>query len=182
MGTNYATAVSEGIQNGVSTVIVSASTMVDSCVEAISSEKESWFKAGVILVDGFIDGIKSKTKIASDAAAELAARTLEAIKNAFANIDEYKPTITPVLDMSNVNYGTKRISSMLSGRTSLNMVNSIAAYKRSNGGTDSASSAKSESPTISFTQNNYSPKALSAIEIYRQTGSMFAKFRKKVTE
>ena len=182
MGTNYATAVSEGIQNGVSTVVVSASTMVDSCVEAISSEKESWFKAGVILVDGFIDGIKSKTKIASDAAAELAARTLEAIKNAFANIDEYKPTITPVLDMSNVNYGTKRISSMLSGRTSLNMVNSIAAYKRSNGGTNSASSAKSESPTISFTQNNYSPKALSAIEIYRQTGSMFAKFRKKVTE
>lgn len=182
MGTNYATAVSEGIQNGVSTVVGSASTMVDSCVKAIRSEKESWFKAGVILVDGFIDGIKSKTKIASDAAAELAARTLEAIKNAFANIDEYKPTITPVLDMSNVNYGTKRISSMLSGRTSLNMVNSIAAYKRSNGGTDSASSAKSESPTISFTQNNYSPKALSAIEIYRQTGSMFAKFRKKVTE
>ena len=33
--------------------------------------------------------------------------------------------------------------------------------------------------TYQFTQNNYSPKALSAIEIYRQTKNQFSAFERK---
>lgn len=181
IGTNYATAVSEGIQNGVPTVINNTSTMVKTCANKIVSEKQLWTNAGILLVTSFINGIKSKTQLAANAAAELAARTLEAIKTAFANDGEYKPTITPVLDMSKVNSGAKRLASILTSPTSLNLARTIATYKQ-RGSTGNSTSSRSESPTISFTQNNYSPKALSAIEIYRQTGSMFSKFRKKVTE
>lgn len=181
IGTKYATAVSEGIQNGVPTVINNTSTMVKTCANKIISEKQLWTNAGILLVTSFINGIKSKTQLAANAAAELAAKTLEAIKTAFANDGEYKPTITPVLDMSKVNSGAKRLASILTSPTSLNLARTIATYKQ-RGSTGNSTSARSESPTISFTQNNYSPKALSAIEIYRQTGSMFSKFRKKVTE
>lgn len=181
MGSSYATAVSEGIQNGTTVVMDTTSSMVKACVEKIDSEKESWTKAGVVLVTGFIDGIKSKTQIAANVAAELAARTLDAIKNAFANDGDYTPTITPVLDMSNVNSGVKQLTSTLTTPTSLRMARSIAAAKRTSSIGDTYST-QSDSPTVSFTQYNYSPKALSSVEIYRQTNNMISRIGKKVTQ
>lgn len=180
MGTEYATAVSEGIQNGISTVTDNTTTMVKACVDKIQTEKESWFKAGVSLVEKFIEGLKSKINDSVNAAIELASRTLTAIKDICESDMDYTPRIVPVLDMSEVSSGVGTLNTMLSGRRSLNLASSIAKGTLYNETGNSGSSQTSE-PVYTFTQNNYSPKALSSIEIYRQTNNMISKIGKKVT-
>lgn len=175
---NLTKAVGEGIQNGVSEITDSTTSILKTCAEAINANKMTWNQAGLTLVDAFIEGIRSKTEIAANAAAELAARTLEAIKKAFANDGNYTPTIRPVLDMSNINAGTSKLSSMLSGKTSLGLASSIA--KRTNTSQSFVGPTQPQSSsTYTFTQNNYSPKSLSSVEIYRQTKNMLTSIRKK---
>lgn len=73
----------------------------------------------------------------------------------------YRPVIKPTLDMSDVD-------------PALSNMNAVAAYMGNRGGSDGAS-AENPSPTsFNFVQNNYSPKALSRIDIYRQTRNQFS--------
>lgn len=73
----------------------------------------------------------------------------------------YRPVIKPTLDMSDVD-------------PALSNMNAVAAYMGNRGGSDGAG-AESPSPTsFNFVQNNYSPKALSRIDIYRQTRNQFS--------
>ena len=178
MGTTYASAVSEGIQNGISTVTDTTTTMLKSCVEVIDAKKESWTKAGVSLVNAFIEGIKSKINDAVNATIELASRALATIQSICDSDMDYNPRITPVLDMSNVSAGASQLNSMLSGKTTLGLASSIAKRTNSSNST-SSSSSQSSAPVYEFTQNNYSPKSLSSVEIYRQTKNMFTTIRKK---
>ena len=76
------------------------------------------------------------------------------------------PVITPILD-------TRKL------RSSLGAVNSMfddtaieSDAKIQNGNTDG-----SRGNTYQFVQNNYSPKALSRIDIYRQTNNQFARMK-----
>jgi hypothetical protein len=90
------------------------------------------------------------------------------VKNISDMIDDNinaQPTIRPVLDLSNVESGAGRINSMLS-RT-----RAMAVSASMNSGYDSEiqnGTAPAEA-TYQFVQNNYSPKPLSRLEIYRQT-------------
>ena len=161
VGVTYATAVSDGIQNGV------------------SATQDTWFNAGATLVEGLIQGINSKAQSAVNSVTELTSMMLAAIKDVCENGMDYTPTITPVLDMSQFNSGAFRVSSFLNGTTSLNLANSVSqTTKRTTA--SSSGSTQASSPTYSFTQNNYSPKSLSSVEIYRQTNNMISRIGKKV--
>lgn len=73
----------------------------------------------------------------------------------------YRPTIKPRLDMSDVD-------------PALSNMNAVASYM-GNRGSHEVPAAESSTPTsFSFTQNNYSPKPLSRIDIYRQTRNQFS--------
>ena len=82
-----------------------------------------------------------------------------------------QPTIRPVLDLSNVEIGVTRLNSMLGTSHAIAISNSMAssAKKLQNGAGTSTGSA-----VVNYVQNNYSPKALSATEIYRQTNTQLA--------
>ena len=91
----------------------------------------------------------------------------------FGSDSEWKPVITPVLDMSGVEPGLRNL-------------NAIASYRapqvtETNAGIDTGDNA--DSP-VTFNQYNYSPKALSRLEIYRQTKNQLSMMkgvaRKKV--
>ena len=180
---NLTKAVGEGIQNGISDVTDNTASMLKTCADALNSEKDTWTKAGVAFVDGLIQGITSKKQSAVNTVADLVRTMLEAIQEVCENGMDYNPTITPVLDMSDVSAGASRLNSMLSGTTTYGLAKSIA--RKSNGNYDvyKAKLAEGNGPqNISFTQNNYSPKALSSIEIYRQTNNMISRIGKKVTQ
>lgn len=180
MGTSYASAVSEGIQNGTTEMVDTTTSMVNACLDKVNSEKEKWKQAGALLVQGFVEGIKSKIQDSVNAATELASRTLSAIKSICDSDMDYSPTIRPVLDMSDVSSGVNKVNSMFSANRSMNLATSIAR-KSSSASTNSSSQATGGS-VVSFTQNNYSPKALSSIDIYRQTNNMISKIGKRVTQ
>jgi hypothetical protein len=88
------------------------------------------------------------------------------------------PTITPVMDLTNVLKGSNKIDSLLGQNRGINLdVTNTKALGISSGFN---SSEEGDAPAgdvvnnFNLTQNNYSPKALSRVEIYRQTKNQFS--------
>lgn len=73
----------------------------------------------------------------------------------------YRPTIKPRLDMSDVD-------------PALSNMNAVASYMGNRSVEKSQETEPSTPASFNFTQNNYSPKALSRIDIYRQTRNQFS--------
>ena len=80
------------------------------------------------------------------------------------------PTITPVLDLTNLKSGASSINGMFGGLDlgsgKMNLAALASGFNMSNEGFDPNNP---NSGRMVFNQYNYSPKALSATEIYRQT-------------
>jgi hypothetical protein len=100
--------------------------------------------------------------------------TIDRIVEAINSDIDTQPTIRPVLDMSDVQYGMNKFNASLSkthaASISFNM-NRAAAEKFATG---EPSVENGRVVNNNFVQNNYSPKALTPIEIYRQTKNQFA--------
>ena len=88
---------------------------------------------------------------------------------------DFAPTIRPVLDLSTVRSDATQISSMLKAqKVQVSDAYSLASDIETTKATaDAATAAKTEvTPSITeikYEQNNYSPKALTDIEVYRET-------------
>lgn len=86
----------------------------------------------------------------------------------YTEMDEFdgtwRPLIKPSLDMSDANPSLANMSAIVSGRQA-----ATSAPQ-----TTSAPAAAAPAASVNFTQNNYSPKSLSRIEIYRQTKNLLA--------
>lgn len=79
----------------------------------------------------------------------------------------YRPTIKPRLDMSDVD-------------PALSNMNAVASYMGNRGVEKSQETEPSTPTSFNFTQNNYSPKALSRIDIYRQTRNQFSTVKEMI--
>lgn len=149
----------------------------------IHSPSKVFEKLGGQLMDGLVVGIGDsipKTKKSIDS---LGSVVNEEMANLIGNIDNIaEPTIRPVLDTSNITNGAKNLSGLFSKNSSVKLSGNVngartAMYaadkvrENQNGETSESSSSGS---TYSFVQNNYSPKALSKSEIYRQTKNQFS--------
>lgn len=109
----------------------------------------------------------------------LQSRLKEGLRNAVSKIGDFiengidsQPTIRPLLDLSDVTEGAGRLSALLSRNQAMKISAGMerdGASVVQNGGTTPASGNN-----YNFTQNNYSPKALSRIDIYRQTKNQFS--------
>ena len=96
------------------------------------------------------------------------------------------PVITPIVDLSEAKSGAKTLGSLMKmkgfrinasiGRVTTSTDKLNAMVDAQNG-----SDSKSFGNNFVFTQNNYSPKALSRLEIYRQTKNQFAQLKGLVT-
>lgn len=116
-----------------------------------------------------------------DAMNETFDRMSEDILYAMTNAGMIQPTITPVLDLTNVTHGADRLSSLL-GNTSLsasvstgraNAISVDDAQRRADSTVDDTTHPVT--PTqITFEQNNYANDELSLEDIYRNTRSQLA--------
>ena len=177
---NLTKAVGEGIQNGISDVTDNTSSMLDACAKTLNKEKDTWFEAGASMVDGLTEGITSKMQTAVDTVTELITKMLAAIQDVATNGMNYTASITPVLDTSSIYNQASKTGNMVSDRQ-LKIVQAIRQgvdYGRGNSGAN----AQTTDPTYTFVQNNYSPKALSSLDIYRQTNNMISRIGKKVNQ
>ena len=92
-----------------------------------------------------------------------------------------EPTIRPVLDLSDVENKAVRLNALLSRTQAVKAGAEITEYSHRNGRENQNGTKDSNGNTYTFTQNNYSPKALSRVDIYRQTKNQFSAMKEVLT-
>ena len=108
-------------------------------------------------------------------------------ENIAATMDEdfeYQPTIRPVLDMDEVDSGLNSFDRNFANRSmnlagSINRVQKAAPADKYAESVNPSQNQNGGSNTYNFNQYNYSPKALSRIDLYRQTNNQFAMMKER---
>jgi tape measure domain-containing protein len=131
----------------------------------------------------FVNALASYEDKSYKAGANMAKSAKSGLSTAIANIVDMvdngidtQPTIRPVLDLTNVEAGANRISSIFGQRQAISISN------RMNSAIENKEQSEGANPKggINFTQNNYSPKALSRIDIYRQTKNQLSQVERMI--
>lgn len=179
----------EGFANGITayTWYAEARTraMANAAYEAAMDELDAaspsklFTTVGTYVPMGFAMGIDKGTGEVEDSAASMAKAAIKSTKAAISRVVDAingdidtQPTIRPVLDLSNVESGTNRLNAIFSRQQAISISSGMSQASDAeiqNGGNTSAAGN-----SYSFTQNNYSPKPLSRLEIYRQTKNQFS--------
>ena len=184
-GANMVEGVLTGVVDNSSRLNVGVKDVMESALNAakdalqINSPSKKFAELGKYSDIGFANGLeKFANKIVVSArdvgetAISALSRTISKISAAVQDGIDAQPTIRPVLDLSNVKSGVGKIDAMFSRTQALSVSaarNSSSKVEDQNGET-----ASTGGNTYSFTQNNYSPKALSRLDIYRQTKNQFS--------
>ncbi len=162
----------------------------------INSPSKATYAMGVSVAEGLSMALDKDTKVATSAE-NFANNAFSMMVGAFDNtidlsqlISESSPTITPVLDISNVEKGMQDINKLVDVPTidtsvSLDQAASLAVATKPQDTKTEEGSTKTSEPTkkeIKFEQNIHSPKALSLSDIYRQTRSQIAFAEEKLEE
>lgn len=202
-GQYFISGIKAGIANEADSLFSYIASIANQCINTLNitwsvhspSRETQW--SAMQFVNGLVVGIRDNQKYAIYAIEDLAGDTLATLNrvldsdqdgairpvldmseivtqmDTFGSDSEWKPVITPVLDMSGVEPGLRNL-------------NAIAGYRapkvtEMNARMDAGDNA--DSP-VTFNQYNYSPKALSRLEIYRQTKNQLSMMkgvaRKKV--
>lgn len=142
-------------------------------------------EAGMFVDEGLAVGLKKFANVAGDAAVGVGETTVKSLSDSISGIADVVdadmdmvPTIRPVVDLSDVESGASQINGMLGQSRTIGVnsanVQASAISSGINTRPESGSQFGQNGPTYNFTQNNYSPKALSKTDIYRQTKNQFS--------
>ena len=153
----------------------------------IKSPSRKFMEIGKFADMGMAEGFRKYTVVVKKSAEDVGEESMGAFQAAVSKIAEVlnsdmdsSPTIRPVLDMSELKSGIHDMNSMLSGTTIDIESARIATAKIANQMNSQTANTPQEiqngkgGNVYTFTQNNYSPKALSRLDIYRQTKNQFS--------
>lgn len=182
----------QGIRDNIWRAVEAAVEMANSAMEAantafqIESPSKKFATMGMYAVMGLAQGLMDNSKLSEDAATSLGKGTISALSDSIKRISEAvddgidtQPTIRPVLDLSDVTSGTAKLNNMFSRTQAMRI--STAMNGDSGDGIQNGNNPNKGGNTYQFTQNNYSPKALSRTEIYRQTKNQFTAMKGALT-
>lgn len=134
---------------------------------------------------GFVNAIGTYAVKAYNASAEMADSAKTGLRNAIAKVKDMidngvdgQPTIRPILYLSDVEEKSHRLNTLFSRSQALTVSTGIAAARGRN--LQNEDTNPNTGNSYNFTQNNYSPKALSRTEIYRQTKNQFSAMERMV--
>lgn len=194
-GNDLATAIIEGVVKGLSSatglgkIADAAKNAAKAALNAakkflgIASPSKEFIKIGQYSDEGFAKGIRKYSPLVEESAEDVGGSALTALRKTLATMPDLlkddinlSPTITPVLDLSQVKQSASEIDDVfdrmrLSIDGSFDKANRVSAMINQGNQTDTTE----EEPhprrygQLVFNQYNTSPKALSAAEIYRQT-------------
>jgi hypothetical protein len=176
----------DGIRQHIGDAIQSAKEMALSVLSTIAgvfdshSPARTTIEMGKFLDQGLAGGIHQFSGIVVDATQKLGTDTLSGFKTVISGITDslntdlnFQPSIRPVLDMTDIQNGSAKIQDLLGIPTldlSVATVNAGRISAKDEGTVIQPKTDPDAGGTkVEFTQNNYSPKELSRIEIYRQT-------------
>ena len=99
---------------------------------------------------------------------------------AFDENIEYEPSIKPVLDLTSVEEGMSDLNDLFLNNPNRKFdifnpnIDAISREMNTYSKTAPNTNPETKTSIFNFEQNNYSPKALSRIDIYRQTKNQFS--------
>lgn len=181
----------DGISENTYRVEAKARAMARAAAEAAEDEldEHSPSRVGYHIGDffglGFVNAIGTYAVKAYNASAEMADSAKTGLGNAIAKVKDMidngvdgQPMIRPILDLSDVEEKSHRLNTLFSRSQALTVSTGIAAARGRN--LQNEDTNPNTGNSYNFTQNNYSPKALSRTEIYRQTKSQFSAMERMV--
>ena len=190
-GTYLVEGFADGISENTYRAEAKARAMARAAAEAAEDEldEHSPSRVGYNIGDffglGFVNAIGTYAVKAYNASAEMADSAKTGLGNAIAKVKDMidngvdgQPTIRPILDLSDVEEKSHRLNTLFSRSQALTVSTGIAAARGRN--LQNEDTNPNTGNSYNFTQNNYSPKALSRTEIYRQTKNQFSAMERMV--
>lgn len=193
-GLGFSEKLSEYAQQAVDAATRMAQEAADAINEALDINSPSGVtgESGYYFVLGFVNRILSMASLAKDAGESLGANSVSGLQKAILGAEEQgalistvHPTITPVLDLSQIQNGVRSLDGLfgtksfeLSNVTARNARLTSASFDTPYGSQSvNQESSKSSQVVNNFTQNNYSPKSLSRTDIYRDSKNLLSRVR-----
>lgn len=153
----------------------------------IRSPSKVFEEIGKYAVQGLINGFSKSSKFVTDAVTNSIDTALSAMKSSMSKITDIvtnelnpNPVITPILDLSQI----RTQSGALAALTNVTPITAAASYGQASAISSAQIAAQMEElsatslgTSVKFEQNNYSPKALTDIEIYRQTKNQLSQIK-----
>ena len=184
-----------GIRNGASAAVNAAANMASRAVAAanaaadINSPSKVMMKSGAWFTEGFAIGIGDAASEAITAAKSMVGRSISSVTDAInrdrtletLDIDA-TPTITPRLDLSTVRDQAKSISTIVPNKLDLGyqpqFASALVSQARMTQNDKNSRQPEVETKEVvnnyTFNQTNNSPKALSRIDIYRDSKNLLS--------
>lgn len=180
-----------GISGGISAVKDAAIGVAKGALKGamsflgINSPSKEFFKLGAWSSEGMALGLSRTTNQVAAASESVGKTAVESMRKQIAKLPELieqnvgDPTIRPVLDLSQVSKDAKTLDSLFNSRPlDLESVrasarNAAEGYLANQNAVDEML-ADSKAAQIVFQQHNTSPKALSEVEIYRDTRNLLS--------
>lgn len=194
IGINMVEGTIKGLLDSIPKVASAIGNLVDRAIAAFTGGFESnspsrvTYRIAEDVVQGFVNGVRSRTRQARRTMESLALDAQESFRpiiSAIASeIDsglDFRPEITPVLSMGEFESSVGRLNSLFAGSSILAELEARSRTVGSNDiGTGSVSDSGGEG-SVTFVQNNYSPKALDRTAIYRDTKTHVAQLNYRRT-
>lgn len=190
-GTYLVEGFADGISENTYRAEAKARAMARAAAEAAEDEldEHSPSRVGYHIGDffglGFVNAIGTYAVKAYNASADMAKSAKTGLGNAIAKVKDMidngvdtQPTIRPILDLSDVEEKSHRLNTLFSRSQALTVSTGIAASRGQD--LQNEDTNPNTGNSYNFTQNNYSPKALSRTEIYRQTKNQFSAMERMV--
>lgn len=190
-GTNFATGFADGIEDTAWAAGVAAEAMAnaakDAAKEALkeNSPSKEMYDIGEYGGIGFVNALIDKIGDSERAGEDVANASVSGMKDAINKISDVvngeinaNPTIRPLVDMTEVDKGLRQIDAAFSREQAMS-ISGMRSSATNSTIQNGEKSTRSEGNSYSFVQNNYSPKALSRTEIYRQTNNQFSAFERR---
>lgn len=182
VGANIVSGVTNGINANRSAAISAAGSMATAALNqakanlAIHSPSREFYKVGNFIDQGMANGISENADAPIGAVRSLSQSVMSTADKILGDtLDDFNPTITPVIDSSELRKGASDISKIFGSRSvgfgRLSGDAQLVAASRNNSSQNSSANGTSGGVNnyINYTQNNTSPRALDDYEIYRQT-------------
>lgn len=147
----------------------------------INSPSKVFYQIGEYSGMGFVNALDDFGRASYKSGEQMADYAKQGLATAVSKISKIvedgidaQPTIRPVLDLSEVKLGARNLDALLSREQAISIGASINSVNGENIQNESNHAANGG---VTFVQNNYSPKALSRVEIYRQTNNQISRMR-----
>ena len=150
----------------------------------MKSPSKEMIEIGQFSLIGLAQGLTENTQVITDAADQVGKNVITAMQKSMSDIHgavfnelDSTPIITPILDLTTIRGQAKELSNLIpiTAATSYGQASLISAQQTSAQADQTAATPSGAS--VVFEQNNYSPEALSEIDIYRQTKNQISQLK-----